>query len=77
VLQRSASTADGLLHVSAATLAFIGTGAFGNVGPVRVNDIAGPDLVIEVNLSGDATPEMQIYLVNTTLAMVGADDFLL
>jgi hypothetical protein len=59
-------------------LAYIGTGAFTAIGQVRIFDVAGPDLVVEVNLDGNtATTEMQITLVNTVVGQMGADDFLL
>jgi Ca2+-binding RTX toxin-like protein len=59
-------------------LGFIGTTAFTAAGQVRINDIAGANLVVELNLDGNtATAEMQILLVNTTVAQVAADDFVL
>ncbi len=51
--------------------------AFTAAGQVRINDIAGVDLLVEVNLSGTAAPEMQIRLTNTLLASMTATDFIL
>lgn len=58
-------------------LSFINTGAFTNVGQVRVNDIAGADVIIEVNLSGGLEADFAIRLKNTTLSQIGLDDFVL
>ena len=66
-----------LAGVFGPALVYRGAAAFNGVGQVRINDIAGPDLIVEVNLSGNTAPEMQIYLQGTTLAMMGVDDFLL
>ena len=66
-----------LRDVFAGVLTFVGTGAFTGIGQVRISDIAGADLAVEVNLSGNTTPEMQIYLFAVTAASMGADDFML
>ncbi|HTV70549.1 MAG TPA: calcium-binding protein [Rhizobiaceae bacterium] len=58
-------------------LAFIGAAAFTKVGQVRVNDIAGADVIVEVNLSGSLAADFAIRLKATTLAQVGLDDFVL
>ena len=66
-----------LSAVWSGTLAYRGTGLFTGAHQVRISDIDGPHLLIEVNLSGDATPEMQILLLNTSRASMTAGDFLL
>jgi Ca2+-binding RTX toxin-like protein len=58
-------------------LSYIGAAAFTKVGQVRVNDIAGPDVIVEVNLSGSLASDFAIRLKGTTLAQVGLDDFVL
>jgi Ca2+-binding RTX toxin-like protein len=52
-------------------------GAFTAPGQVRILDVAGPDVIVEVNLSGNSVAEMQIRLTATTLASMAAGDFLL
>jgi Ca2+-binding RTX toxin-like protein len=66
-----------LSAVFGGTLVFKGTGAFTGIGQVHIHDIAGPDVLVEVNLSGNATPEMVIHLANTTAASMTASDFAL
>jgi hypothetical protein len=63
--------------VFAGTLAFIDDDAFSARGQVRIHDIAGPDVIVEVNLVGSLAADMQIRLVNTTLASMSAGDFFL
>jgi hypothetical protein len=58
-------------------LSYIGAAAFTKVGQVRVNDIAGPDVIVEVNLSGSLASDFAIRLKGTTAAQVGLDDFVL
>lgn len=58
-------------------LAYIGTGAFNAPNQLRINDIAGPHLVVEINLSGAANPEMQVVLLNTDISQIQPNDFLL
>jgi len=50
---------------------------FNGAGQVRINDIAGPDLFVEVNLGGTLAPEMQIHLTNTFAFTMNAADFVL
>ena len=59
------------------TLTFRGQNAFTGVNQVRVNDIAGADVLVEVNLSGNVAPELVIRLAGTAAASVAADDFVL
>ncbi|MFO1035665.1 MAG: M10 family metallopeptidase C-terminal domain-containing protein [Geminicoccaceae bacterium] len=67
-----------LAAVYAGTLAFRGTGAFTGVGQVHVTD-SGPDTLIEVNLTGDAAPEMAILAQDgtATASQWTAGDFIL
>jgi hypothetical protein len=58
-------------------LAFIATAAFTKPGQVRVNDVAGPHVLIEVNLTGNTGAEFAILLENTTKAMIAKGDFIL
>jgi Ca2+-binding RTX toxin-like protein len=51
--------------------------AFTAAGQVRINDIAGPDLLVEVNTGGTLAADAQIRLTNTILASMSASDFIL
>jgi Ca2+-binding RTX toxin-like protein len=51
--------------------------AFSAVGQVRINDIAGADVVVEVNNAGSLAPDFSIRLTATTLASMTASDFVL
>ncbi|HEX2725588.1 MAG TPA: calcium-binding protein [Beijerinckiaceae bacterium] len=51
--------------------------AFTAAGQVRINDVAGPDVVVEVNTGGTLAADMQIVLRNTNLASMTASDFIL
>jgi serralysin len=66
-----------LAAVYGATLVYKHDGTFTGAGQVRINDVAGEDVIVEVNLDSDATAEMQIRLVATTLASMTASDFIL
>jgi hypothetical protein len=44
---------------------------------VRINDIAGADLLVEVNISGTTGAEFAIRLTATTLTSMSAGDFIL
>jgi serralysin len=46
-------------------------------GQVRINDIAGADVIVEVNTGGSLAADMHIRLTATTLASMTASDFLL
>jgi serralysin len=58
-------------------MAYRGTAAFTAVGQVRINDIAGADLLVEVNLAGTLAADMQIRLTATLLVSMAASDFFL
>jgi Ca2+-binding RTX toxin-like protein len=58
-------------------MTYRGIAAFTGIGQIRIHDIAGPDLLVEVNLSGSLAPDLVIHLVNTTAASMTASDFLL
>jgi Ca2+-binding RTX toxin-like protein len=66
-----------LSGVSAAVLTYRGLLPFSGINQVRINDIAGPDVIVEVNLAGTPVPEMQIHLVNTFAFNMTATDFIL
>jgi serralysin len=51
--------------------------AFTKAGQVRINDIAGADVLVEVNTGGTPAADMQIRLTGTTLASMTATDFYL
>jgi Ca2+-binding RTX toxin-like protein len=51
--------------------------AFTANGQVRINDVAGVDVVVEVNISGSLAADFSIRLTNTTLASMTAGDFIL
>ena len=44
---------------------------------VRINDVAGADVVVEVNTGGSLAADFSIRLVKTTLASMNAGDFVL
>jgi serralysin len=58
-------------------MAYRGTAAFTAVGQVRINDIAGADLLVEVNLAGTLAADMQIRLTATNVSAMAASDFFL
>ncbi|MBX3575820.1 MAG: calcium-binding protein [Rhizobiaceae bacterium] len=51
--------------------------AFTGRGQVRVKDIAGPDVIVEVNTGGSLAADFSIRLKGTTLAEMSAGDFIL
>ncbi len=59
------------------TLIYKGAAAFNGLNQVRINDIAGADVLVEVNTTGSLAPDMQIRLTATTLASMTSTDFLL
>jgi Ca2+-binding RTX toxin-like protein len=59
------------------TLAYRHNLAFTAIGQVRINDIAGADLIVEVNTVGGLGADMQIRLTGTSLAAMAANDFIL
>jgi len=58
-------------------MTYRGTLAFTGAGQVRINDIPGPDLLVEVNLGGSLAADMHIRLTNTDVAAMAASDFCL
>lgn len=60
------------------TLSYRHALAFDGIGQVRINDILGPNVLVQVNLDADiGTSELDIQLTGTTLAAMGAGDFIL
>lgn len=51
--------------------------AFTGAGQVRINDIAGADVIVEVNTGGTLAADIQVTLTATTLASMSASDFVL
>ncbi|HTV68212.1 MAG TPA: calcium-binding protein [Rhizobiaceae bacterium] len=51
--------------------------AFTAPGQVRINDVAGADVIVEVNLVGTSGADFAIRLTGTTLASMTASDFVL
>ena len=66
-----------LASVYGGVLVYKHNAIFNGVGQVRINDIAGPDLLVEVNTGGSFAADMQIRLVNTTLLSMTSTDFVL
>ncbi len=64
-----------LSAVYSGKLAYVQNAAFTKVGQVRINDVPGTGVVVEVNLDADRLAEMQIRREGTTLAGLGGDDF--
>jgi len=44
---------------------------------VRINDVSGADVVVEVNTGGTLGADFSIRLTGTTLASMSAGDFVL
>jgi serralysin len=59
------------------TLVYRHDAAFTGAGQVRIRDVTGPDVLVEVNLGGSLAADMQIKLYNTPLASMAASDFIL
>jgi Ca2+-binding RTX toxin-like protein len=51
--------------------------AFTAAGQVRINDIGGEDLIVEVNTGGTLAADFSIRLVNTRLVSMSVGDFVL
>lgn len=52
--------------------------AFDGIGQVRISDIFGPSVVVQVNLDANlSTSEMEIELASTTLGAMSSGDFIL
>lgn len=66
-----------LRDVFGGTLQYIHNAAFSAAGQVRINDVAGPDVVVQVNTFGTSVAEMEIRLSHTTLGSMNAGDFFL
>jgi Ca2+-binding RTX toxin-like protein len=66
-----------LSKVYPGTLHYIHNAAFSAAGQVRISDVPGPDIIVEVNTIGTSLAEMQIRLSHTTLASMTASDFFL
>jgi Ca2+-binding RTX toxin-like protein len=66
-----------LSALSSDVLTWRGKHGFSGTDQVRINDVAGPHVMVEVNLSGDDTPELQIMLLNTSLSRMTSTDFVL
>jgi serralysin len=66
-----------LRSVFGGTLQYIRNTPFTHAGQVHINDIAGPDLLVEVNTGGSLAADMEIRLTHTTLASMTASDFIL
>jgi Ca2+-binding RTX toxin-like protein len=58
-------------------LAYIHGASFTAAGQVRINDVAGADVVVEVNTAGSLAADFAIRLKGTTLASMTATDFVL
>ena len=52
-------------------------GAFTGAGQLRITDIAGPDLLVQVNTGGSLAADFAIRLAGTTLGSMTASDFIL
>ena len=50
---------------------------FTAAGQVRIYDIAGPDLLVQVNTGGSLAADFQLRLADTTLGSMTASDFFL
>jgi Ca2+-binding RTX toxin-like protein len=58
-------------------LAYRGAGLFTAAGQLRINDIAGVDLLVEVNTGGTLAADFTVRLTNTTFASMAPSDFIL
>jgi Ca2+-binding RTX toxin-like protein len=58
-------------------LTFIGTKDFTKAGQLHIKDVAGPDVLVEVNTGGSLAADFQIRLVDTTVASMTKNDFVL
>src|SRR5206468_7856004 len=59
------------------TLTYIHNHHFTHAGQVRINDVPGSDVIVEVNTGGSLAADMQIRLAHTTLGSMSASDFFL
>lgn len=67
----------GLAALSPLLLIYRHNLAFTGINQVRINDVAGADVIVEVNLSGTLAADFSIRLTGTTLASLSAADFIL
>lgn len=58
-------------------LSYIHNAAFTKAGQVRINDIAGADVIVEINLTGTSGVDFAIRLKSTSLASMSLTDFVL
>jgi Ca2+-binding RTX toxin-like protein len=58
-------------------MTYIHNAAFTAAGQVRINDIAGGDVLVEVNTGGSLAADFSVRLKTTTLASMNAGDFIL
>ena len=58
-------------------LAYRHNAAFTRAGQVRINDVAGPDVIVQVNTGGTLAADFAIRLTATTLGSMTASDFIL
>ncbi|HTV68505.1 MAG TPA: hypothetical protein VMF90_08215 [Rhizobiaceae bacterium] len=58
-------------------LVYRGTGAFTNTGQLRIVDVAGPDVVVQVNTVGGLGADFAIRIVDVMLAEITKTDFIL
>jgi serralysin len=66
-----------LTSVYGGTLTYIHNHHFSGGGQVRIADIPGNDVIVEVNTGGSLASDMQIRLAHTTLGSMSAGDFFL
>jgi Ca2+-binding RTX toxin-like protein len=57
------------------TMKYLHNGAFTDPGQVRINDIAGPDVLVEVNTVGTSGADFAVRLIGTSLDSMTAGDF--
>ena len=58
-------------------MTYIHAAAFTKAGQVRINDVAGADVIVEVNTVGTSGADFAIRLTGTTLASMTMSDFIL
>jgi len=58
-------------------MTYIHNAQFTKLGQVRINDVAGADVVVEINTTGTLQADFAIRLKATTLASMTASDFIL
>ena len=66
-----------LSALSSGTLSYIHDAAFTAKGQVRIKDVSGPDVIVQVNTGGSLDADLEIRLSKTTLASMNAADFIL